>query len=296
MSKESKNRLGRGLESLIPTDVDQFLHADTPKEVTQSGSEIIEVAVGDIEANPHQPRNDFERTALTELADSIRVHGVVQPLIVIRHGKNYQLVAGERRLRAAKLADLTKVPVIARSMKDQQQLEIALIENIQRSELTVLEQAAAYQKLREQFNLDLAGISKRVGKAPQTVNNIIRLLNLPKEAKDALNKGLITEGHARTLLTVSADPAQQQHMLSMIIKRGLTVRQAEEMARNFSKTRNIDEKKVTRGSEVERGIVSSLGKFFKTKVKIQKTAKGGKLVIPYSNDTELEKIAQRILD
>ncbi len=292
----SKNRLGKGLDALIPTEIDEFMHSSMPKELTKKGAQIEEISPESIVANPDQPRSRFDQESLDELTSSIKVHGIIQPLVVIElsPGK-YQLVAGERRMRAAQQAKLKTVPVIVRTFTQQQQLELALIENIQRAELTVLEQAAAFQKLSDQFGLTAKQIGQRVGKAETTIINIIRLLNLPKEAKQALNKGLISEGHARTILSLSGDLPSQQHMLSMIIKRGLTVRQAEELARNYKKDNVVDEKKVVEGTQEEQAITTNLGKLFHTKVVIHKTAKGGRLVIEFNSARQLENIAKRIL-
>lgn len=290
------NRLGRGLDALIPTELDEFISDSLPKELTTKGATIAEIEVDVIAANPDQPRAKFDRESLSELADSIKTHGIIQPIILIDKGSGqYQLVAGERRLRAAKKAGLKTIPSIVRTFSQQQQLELALIENIQRAELTLLEQAAAYRKLFDQFNLTFVQIGKRVGKAPQTVINMTRLLKLPAEAKEALNKHLIVEGHARTILSLTGDLPSQQHMLSMIIKRSLTVRQAEELARIYKKENVVDEKQAVHGTPEEQRITSSLHKLFKTKVSIQKTSRGGRLVIQFDSAKQLESIAQRIL-
>jgi len=297
ISNKTSSRLGRGLESLIPTELDEFISDSLPKELTHQGATIAEIKVEAISANPHQPRDKFDQEALRELAESIKAHGVIQPVILIDQGEGkYQLVAGERRLRAAKIAKLKTLPAIVRTFSQQQQLELALIENIQRAELSVMEEAAAYRKLADQFNLSYVDLGKRVGKAPQTVINLVRLLKLPAEAKEALNKHLIVEGHARCLLTLGDDLPSQQHMLSMIIRKNLTVRQAEELARNYKTDSVVDEKKVIHGTPAERKITSDLGKFFNTKVRLQKMGTGGRLVIDYNSDKKLENIAKRILE
>ncbi len=290
----NNNRLGRGLDSLIPTDIDEFAAPSMPKELVKEGAHIDELPIDHIVANPHQPRSVFSNDQLSELAQSIKLHGIVQPLVVVKDASGYQLIAGERRLRAAKLVGLKTVPAIVRSFSQQEQLEVALIENIQRSELNALELASAYAKLADQFNLTIEQIAQRVGKAPSTVGNILRLLNLPREAKQALNDGVITEGHARQILAVLS-PTDQLTILDMIIKGGLNVRQAEELARNFKKEGQAAVKKVVEKQAYNTQLSSDLGRHLGTKVDIQKTAKGGKLVIEFYSDEELGRLYHQIL-
>lgn len=290
----NNNRLGRGLDSLIPTDIDEFAAPSMPKELVKEGAHIDELPIDHIVANPHQPRSVFSNDQLSELAQSIKLHGIVQPLVVVKDSSGYQLIAGERRLRAAKLVGLKTVPAIVRSFSQQEQLEVALIENIQRSELNALELASAYAKLADQFNLTIEQIAQRVGKAPSTVGNILRLLNLPREAKQALNDGVITEGHARQILAVLS-PTDQLTILDMIIKGGLNVRQAEELARNFKKEGQAAVKKVVEKQAYNTQLSSDLGRHLGTKVDIQKTAKGGKLVIEFYSDEELGRLYHQIL-
>ena len=217
MAKE--HGLGRGLGALIPRGLG-----------TPSG--LVDVDVNAISPNPKQPRSVWDETALSELADSIKAHGILQPLIVTRSGARYTLVAGERRWRAAKLAGLATVPALVKDTSPSQLLEMALIENIQREDLGPLEEAAAYKQLIEDLGLTQEEVSKRVGKSRSTVANSLRLLNLLPEAKEALERGQITEGHARTILSLPT-PEQQRKLLSSILA-GLTVRQAEESARRAS--------------------------------------------------------------
>jgi len=289
----TNNRLGRGLDSLIPTDIDEFAAPSMPKELIKEGARIEDLPVGDISPNPHQPRSTFNDDQLTEMAQSIKEHGIVQPLVVVREGNNYQLIAGERRLRAAKLLGLATVPAIVRSFSQQEQLEVALIENIQRSELNLLELASAYAKLGDQFSLTIDQIAQRVGKAPSTVGNIMRLLNLPHEAKQALNDGLIVEGHARQILAVK--PEDRPLFLEMVLKGNLTVRQAEELARDFKAEGKEAVKKVAEKQTYNTQLTTDLGKYLGTKVDIQKTAKGGKLVIEFYSEEELGRLYHQIL-
>lgn len=294
MSNSPNNsRLGKGLDSLIPEEigqVDEFASDSLPPEVLVSGKTVTEIPIENIDANPYQPRTDFEEDDLQELAESIKVHGIIQPLIVTAENDwKYKLVAGERRLRAAKLAGLSTVPVIVRTYSQQQQLEVALIENVQRSDLKPLEQSVAYEKLVDQFNMTHVGIGKAVGKATSTITNIIRLNNLTRKAKIALNEGVITEGHARTLLSLT-DPIRQDQFLHYIIKHNLTVRHAETLIREFKGGVEIKHSKVAEAEAPQRKLTQDLGKYLGTKVSLHKTAKGGKLQIEYYSDEELARI------
>jgi ParB family chromosome partitioning protein len=220
-----KRGLGRGFDSLIPTQMveDEFdVTAKTDAEGNRTSADTVhELDPADlVDPNPHQPRQNFDQDALEALAASIRVHGILQPLVVTKTGSRYELIAGERRLRAAKLAGLDAVPVIVRSFDEQQKLELALIENIQRAELNPIEVATAYRKLVDQFNLSLADISERVGRDRSTVSNTMRLLNLPIEAKRALVEEQINEGHARVILSV-IEPDKQAEMLELMLEERL---------------------------------------------------------------------------
>lgn len=294
MSHKSKQRLGRGLDSLLPTEIDEFAAKSMPADLKIDESKIRDIEADKITPNPHQPRANFHESELKDLATSIKSHGIVQPLILIEHGGLYQLVAGERRLKAAKLVGLKTVPAIIRSLSEQQQLEIALIENIQRSDLTPLELASAYRKLIDQFNLTVGHIAKQVGSAEPTVSNIMRLLNLTHEAKRALNDGEINLGHTRALLAVT-DPDKQILMLKMIIKGNLTVRQAEELSRRFKvDTKDEAPKKIRQTQTYHQQFSKGLAKVLGTKVDIHRTAKGGKVVIEFYSDEELERIYGQI--
>jgi ParB family chromosome partitioning protein len=253
---------------------------------------IREVAPELIDPNPHQPRQNFDQEALEALAASIRVHGILQPLVVTKTGGRYELIAGERRLRAAKMAGFKGVPVIVRSFDEQQKLELAIIENIQRSELNPMELATAYRKLVDQFNLTVDEIARQVGRDQSTISNSMRLLNLPIEAKRAIVEGKITEGHARVILTMS-DERKQQELLDLMISNHWTVRQAEEYARGLRGSRGSHKKAQARIATVNQ-LTMDLGDFLGTKVKQQATAKGGKLIIEYYSEEELDRIYRAI--
>jgi len=293
----SNNRLGQGLDSLIPNQIDsldELAAQSLPQELKASDKTVTEVDIDKIDVNPHQPRSEFSDSELAQLSASITQHGILQPLIVTSENDwRYQLVAGERRLRAGKLAGLKQVPVIIRSFTEQQQLEVALIENVQRSDLKPLELAVAYQKLTDQFNLTHEKIGEAVGKAAPTVTNIIRLLKLTAKGKQALNDGTISEGHARTLLSLT-DPAQQDQFLAYIIKHNLTVRHAENLVREFKGGVEIKKRKVAQAEAPQRKLTQDLGTYLGTKVSIYKTAKGGKLQIEYYSDEELARIFAQI--
>lgn len=293
----NNNRLGKGLDSLIPEQIeslDEFAGESLPQEVIASDKSVGEVPIDNISVNPYQPRTDFEAEELQQLADSIKKHGILQPLIVSSiNDWKYQLIAGERRLRAAKMAGLTQVPVIIRSFTQQQQLEVALIENIQRKNLSPLELAVAYQKLVDQFNLTHEKIGESVGKATSTITNILRLQNLTRKAKVALNDGTISEGHARTILSLT-DPRQQDKFLDYIIKHNLTVRHAENLVREFKGGVEIKRRKVAEAEAPQKKLTQDLGEYLGTKVNIYKTAKGGKLQIEYYSDEELARLYSQI--
>ena len=280
--------LGKGLDNLIPVDFDKsLLH----------GSEKIEqIPLSKISNNPDQPRKHFDQTALEELSRSISRHGIVQPLVVTKNGDTYRIVAGERRFRAARIAKLQEVPAIVRSMKDLEELEISLIENVQRVDLSPLEQAVSIQKLHDQFSLGFDKIADRLGKATTTVHNIVRLLGLPNDAKDALNQGVISEGHARCILALK-NPEQQKDLLEKIIAHKWSVRQAEQYVTAIKQasqpdmqSKTISERMASTNSETVK-----LGQKLDTKVTIKHMAKGGRLELHFKDGQQLEQIITKIL-
>jgi ParB family chromosome partitioning protein len=275
--------LGRGFDSLIPTEVEQEFDPAPAKT-----NDIQHIDVNSIDPNPHQPRDGFNQKELEALADSIGEHGILQPLVVQVADGRYQLIAGERRLRAAESVGLETVPAIIRSFDEQQSLELSLIENIQREQLNAVETAAAYQKLLDQFNLSSADIAKRVGRDETTVKNTLRLLRLPTDAKHALVSGSISEGHARAILSVS-NGEQQQELLRNIIDNEWTVRRAEEFARDVRAKRSAPSQ-VT--SETE--ATQQLGAKLDTKVQLQRRAHGGRVMIHYQDDEDLGRILDRL--
>lgn len=286
MAGTKQKGLGRGFDSLLPQNFDESLLLNV-----SSADKIERIAVGQLAPNQYQPRQEFGSTALNELADSIKEYGVLQPLIVTQNpsGKGYMLIAGERRWRASKLAGLSHVPAIVRSAKDLERLEIALIENVQRVDLSPLEQAESIEHLHRQFGTSYTEIAKRLGKASSTVNNIVRLMQLPDKAKEALRAGKISEGHARAVLSLKDNPDKQQELLGCIIKHSWTVRQAEQFV--VSVREGHHETKQTRARmRTETPATKRLSKRLSAPVYIRRTAKGGKLEVAFTSDDELEKI------
>lgn len=279
-----KGGLGKGLDALIPGD---FTSAPAPADSFAPIDSII--------PNPRQPRESMNENDLQDLANSIREHGILQPLVVSLESMSgtYTLIAGERRLRAAKLAGLDRVPVIVRSVTEQERLELALIENVQRADLSPLETAEAYNKLANEFNLSHEEIAERVGKGRVAVTNTMRLLKLPEAAKKALAAGEITEGHGRALLGLPTSQAQLA-ALQTIIQNGLNVRQAEDLVRKLSgqKPPAIPAKPVDPSvKEIEDRLCEKLG----TRVTLKHGQKGGTVTIHYYSDEELSGLLNRLI-
>jgi len=267
--------LGRGLSALIP---------DIEKEQNPQWG-ITTLPVNSIKPNRYQPRKTFDPEKLAELTDSIRENGIIQPIIVTKTSSSeYELVAGERRLEAAKQAGLEKVPVVIRSVSEKEQLQLALIENIQREDLNPIEEAIAYNTLVEDFSLTHSQISEIVGKDRATVTNSLRLLKLPEEVKQMLVSGELNSGQARTVLSVS--PNLQNSFAEYIIKYNLTVRQAEEKAKTFAlgkKTDPLKSKTNLRNKELEK----ELSKMLRLQVKVQENKGKGKITLTYKSQEEL---------
>jgi ParB family chromosome partitioning protein len=290
-----KKGLGRGFESLIPTDLldDSF---DPTNELDEKLSELRELNVADITADPDQPRRSFDQDALQELAESVKEHGVLQPIIVTKKGSGYQIVAGERRFRASKIAGLTKIPALVRTMSDQNKLEISLIENLQRRDLNTIETATAYQKLRDQFNLTNEQVGKRVNKSQSAVQNTMRLLKLPKNVKEAIADGRLTEGQARPL--ISWDEAFINEIVPRIIAEEWSARKVEQYVVNARNGRKEPELKTVKETESrhEQKIASLRGRL-KTDVNIRVNNKGaGTIVIKFSDEKDLERLQKLLGD
>lgn len=259
------------------------------QEGTVSGSAEIDVAL--ITTNSQQPRVNFDEKKLEELTASIKEHGVIQPLIVIKKGSQYELIAGERRLQASKRAGLSVVPVTVRSEDagEQKKLELALIENIQRHDLDVIEEARGYKKLAEEFGLHQDEIALRTGKSRSAVANRMRLLKLPIDVQRALSKGEITEGHAKAILALT-NPEKQRALFKLIISQSLTVRQAEEKTKGVSVRSYSRAPKDPEIKALEERLTESVG----TKVTVQKKGNGGNITINYYTEDELQRLSQQL--
>ncbi len=276
----TKKRLARGLSTLL---------ADAEKVGNFAINTIQEIAVEQVEPNPNQPRTSFDEEALKELAQSIKEVGIVQPLTVRKVGDHYQIIAGERRYRAAKMAGLFKVPAYIRDVDDEQVLELALVENIQREDLDPIEIAISYQRLMEECKLTQELLSDKVGKKRTTVANYLRLLNLPAEIQLGLRERLLQMGHARALLSVS-DYANQIAIYDKILKDGLSVRKVEELVKAVEKGGKKPVAKVKKENEYK-SLETHLESHFNTKVQLQRSKNGkGKITISFSSDSDLERI------
>ncbi|MFZ9503554.1 MAG: ParB/RepB/Spo0J family partition protein [Cyclobacteriaceae bacterium] len=289
MSK--KIALGRGLKSLLEdTPASESESIGTTPPASNSG--MSEILLSDIEVNPFQPRQYFDQEALKELSESIKVHGIIQPLTVRRLGPNsYQLISGERRFQASKLAGLKSVPAYVRQANDQQMLEMALIENIQRENLNPIEVALSYQRLISECNLNQEELGERVGKNRSTVTNYLRLLKLPPDIQIALRDNILSMGHARAILGAET-PDRQIYLFKRIINEDLSVRKVEEMVRKMHDNRGGKSEQDS-SSPANREITqlqSKLSSHFGTKVAINSDGKRGEIKIPFVSVEDLNRI------
>ena len=279
-----RRALGKGLSALIPEKV---LEGGERKEV------IVYVQSGQIKPNPFQPREDFDQQSIEELAQSIKEKGVIQPLLVRRKGENYELIAGERRLRAANSLGLKEIPIIVRDVSDQDSLELALIENIQREGLNPIEEAHAYQHLIDKFQVTQEKISEVLGKARTTITNTLRLLKLPHEIQQEMKKGRISFAHGRTLLEID-DANQQRRLAQDIIVKGLSVRELESLIKG-SRSKGLRRKIGQGQSEPLVAILEEqMQHALATKVRIIKRKKRGHINIEFYSPEDLERIANVI--
>jgi ParB family chromosome partitioning protein len=281
MVMPAKRGLGRGLDALFP--------------VSETSAGVTQLPLSAISRNPRQPRMRFDPAELEDLANSIREHGVIQPLVVTQsaYPGQYTLIAGERRLEAAKLAGLPTVPAIVREVSDQQMLELALVENIQRSDLGPFETATAYKHLAEDFSLSHDEIAAKVGKKRVTVTNTLRLLKLPQRILDALANGQISEGHARALLYLPNAQAQAA-AFSTVVKKELSVRQTEELVRQLAGHKPSRPAKPARTADAD-ALAARLRERLGTKVTLNRGPHGGTIVIHFYSDEELNAIAAAIV-
>ncbi len=310
---QQQHGLGRGLASLIPpkiTPTEAGTAVPIPKKAapapvlrpadavsgvsaavdTAHGQSVLEVAVGKILPNPHQPRVDFSEDRLSELAESIREHGIIQPLIVTRRGESFELIAGERRLQAAKRAGLDTVPVVVREAEEEDKFELAIIENIQRHDLNALEEARAYRRLIDEFHLTQEEVARKMGKSRSLIANTLRLLQLPVEVQRSLQEGGISEGHARAVLSV-AGTEKQLALFEAIVRENLTVREAEARSRTVTpKTYNRIVVADPAAKQAEEKLMSLLG----TRVRVARAGKGGRITIEYYGPDDLDRLMEKL--
>ena len=302
MPINKKHGLGKGIDALIND------YSYEVKKLEETGAKILEIEISNIKPNPNQPRKNFDPDALLELRDSIISQGVLQPILVEEIAdKVYVIVAGERRYRAAKLANLKTIPCIVRNFTDLERMEVSLIENIQRESLNPVEEARAYAYLLAQAGIKQEDLAKKVGKSRPTIANSIRILNLPDKMLDALEKGYFTPGHARALLSVE-NPADQEILFTKIIDEDLSVRQAEALAADFNSGKRAvnklpldakEDKQAAKAPEIlylEEKFLSATGCRVEIKGKYKNgVIKKGKILIPFTSEEELERIYQIVV-
>ena len=294
MSDKKNRGLGRGLDAILQSPETDITARDISGDYVAGA--VAEIDINAIEANPFQPRVEFDQEALEELAQSIKEQGVIQPVTVRKLGYNrYQLISGERRLRASKLAGLSKIPAFIRIANDEQMLELALIENIHRENLNAIEVAISYQRLIDECNLTQEQLSQKVGKSRSAIANFLRLLKLPAEVQIALRDGHISMAHARALINVD-DKETQLKLLHQIIEEELNVRQTEELAgkaKNDAEESKEQHKQTNYLPEHFKALIKTLSQAHNTKVKVKRNLKGqGSVVIDFKNEEEFNRIIE----
>lgn len=276
-------RLGRGLDSLIPG-----LEID-------GGDLVKEVPLEQLRPNPYQPRKEFDQESLKELMESIKEHGVIQPILVRKNLKGYDIIAGERRFRAAQLAGLKTIPAVERKFNEEQMMEIALIENLQREDLNPIDVAEAYQRIMDRFQLTQDELAKRMGKSRSLIANFLRLLNLPEEVKKHVSRGTISMGHAKTLVSIG-DPKIQMDLVKETAEKGLSVRDLEERVQKIGLSKEKVKKEPSkRENELfYQNMEEKLREYFGTSVTIHPGRKKGKIEIIFLTPNDLERIIEKI--
>ena len=296
MMNPKKKALGRGLSAILESPDTDITSKDISGEFVAGA--IASLPIHQIDSNPFQPREDFNEEALNELADSIREQGIIQPITVRKMGYDkYQLISGERRLKASRIAGLTEIPCYIRIANDQQMLEMALVENIQRENLNALEVAISYQRLIDECDLTQEELSKSVGKNRSTITNYIRLLKLPAEVQVAVRDNKISMGHARALINIE-DELTQTTILRNIILKDLSVREVEEIARNLNKQGSTPKEKVAVEIPADvRDFRDLVAERFNTKVNVSLSSKGkGNIVISFSSQKQLKNILEELIE
>ena len=291
MPDKNRKSLGRGLDSILQSPETDITSRDISGDFVAGA--IAEIDINLIETNPFQPRTEFDETALRELAQSIKEQGVIQPVTVRKLGYNkYQLISGERRLRASKMAGLAKIPAFIRVANDEQMLELALIENIHRENLNAIEVAISYQRLIDECNLTQEEVSEKVGKSRSAVANFLRLLKLPAEIQLAIRDGHISMGHARALININ-DKEEQLKLLQQIIMDEMNVRQTEELAEKAKNPEAKERKQTNFIPEHFKSSIKKLSQTLNTKVKVKRDIKGhGSVVIDFKDEAEFDRIME----
>ena len=289
--KDKKRAMGRGLGAILSAE-SKAVQSATDAGAKDLVGNIVEIPIEDIYPNANQPRTHFDEKALQELAESIKVLGIIQPITVRKDGVKFEIISGERRYRASKMAGLKEIPAYVRLVNDQELLEMALVENIQREDLDAIEVALTYQRLLEEIGLTQEALSQRVGKERSTITNSIRLLKLNPDVQQAIRNGDISAGHGRAILSLE-NPEDQQALFKQIVNNRLSVRQAEEAAKHFKSPKEISISKEPKTlpnnlRRAEKTLTDALA----LKVEIKSSAKGdkGKIVLNFDNEEELEKI------
>lgn len=272
-------RIGRGLDALIPTET---------LEAFSNENAIEKIAIEKLVANPYQPRKKFDEQAIEELAQSIKEHGIIQPLVVRKKGLKYEIVVGERRYRAAKLAELKELPAIVKEMTNEQMMEVAILENLQREDLTPIEEAEAYQSLIEKLNFTQEDLANRLGKSRPHITNTLRLLQLPEKVRDLVNDGHLSMGHGRALLGLK-NKRKIPEVAQKVIKQSLNVRQLEALIKQYNENVSRETKKVKKDIFVQ-ATESQLREYFGTNVQIKKNKNKGKIEIEFYSEEDLERI------
>lgn len=280
-----KKALGRGLSALIPQR--EVLFAKGPSET------IVQISLSEVKPNKYQPRENFNKEKLDDLVNSIKEKGVIQPVLVRRTIDGYELIAGERRLRAATMLRLEKIPAIVKDVNDADMLEIALIENIQREELNPIEEAKAFERLTSEFNFTQDKIAQTLGKDKSTISNIMRLLGLPQKVQDYVSKGAITAGHAKALLGLPTE-SEQYRACNLIISKGLSVRETEKLVERRRAEAGAQKRPVKRDNNLD-GIAADMQQALGTRVKIFHGKKRGTIQIEYYSVEDLNRILDIIV-
>lgn len=289
--KDKKRAMGRGLGAILSAE-SKAVQSATDAGAKDLVGNIVEIPIEDIYPNANQPRTHFDEKALQELAESIKVLGIIQPITVRKDGVKFEIISGERRYRASKMAGLKEIPAYVRLVNDQELLEMALVENIQREDLDAIEVALTYQRLLEEIGLTQEALSQRVGKERSTITNSIRLLKLNPDVQQAIRNGDISAGHGRAILSLE-NPEDQQALFKQIVNNRLSVRQAEEAAKHFKSPKEISISKEPKTLPNNlRRAEKTLADALALKVEIKSSAKGdkGKIVLNFDNEEELEKI------